>query len=164
MGDWLGTVVPSVAAADRPSLVLDGDLPKAEWFEGERSPRLSECDGEKHTVVPGRPIGLHPPTSPPWPTRGSTSTSTATSPTVNEGSGSRVPDGWRRTTFISSRRNLGLETGQLGLEERGYRRPLVPDPFEVTRRVHHAEQGGSVPATLPSHLQGASHRPGRPPP
>ena len=25
-----------------------------------RSPRLSEQDGEIHTVVPGRPIGLHP--------------------------------------------------------------------------------------------------------
>ncbi|PLS74823.1 MAG: glycosyltransferase family 2 protein [Actinobacteria bacterium] len=61
MGDWLATVVPSLAGADRLSLVLDGDLPKAEWLQGERSTRLSENDGEMHTVVPGRPIGLHPP-------------------------------------------------------------------------------------------------------
>lgn len=40
--------------------VLDGDLPKKDWFTGERSPLLSEQDGELHTVVPGRPIGLHP--------------------------------------------------------------------------------------------------------
>src|SRR5207248_4930199 len=31
-----------------------------EWFEGISSARLSELDGEFHTVVPGRPIGLHP--------------------------------------------------------------------------------------------------------
>ncbi len=40
-------------------LVMDADLPKREWFTDERSPRLSERDGEIHTVVPGRPIGLH---------------------------------------------------------------------------------------------------------
>ncbi len=59
MRDWYETIVPGVTR-DRPSLVLDGDLPKREWFEGEPSPRLSERDGEIHTVVPGRPIGLHP--------------------------------------------------------------------------------------------------------
>ncbi|MFP5347161.1 MAG: glycosyltransferase family 2 protein [Actinomycetes bacterium] len=42
--------------------VLDGDLPKREWFTDDRSPLLSEQDGEIHTVVPGRPIGLHPET------------------------------------------------------------------------------------------------------
>lgn len=41
--------------------VLDGDLPKKDWFQQERSPLLSDkSDGEFHTVVPGRPIGLHP--------------------------------------------------------------------------------------------------------
>jgi len=44
-----------------PQLVLDGDLPKRDWFDGARTPRLSLADGELHTVVPGRPIGLHPP-------------------------------------------------------------------------------------------------------
>src|SRR5690606_28295557 len=42
------------------TLVLDGDLPKKEWFKTETSPKLSKKDGEIHTVVPGRPIGLHP--------------------------------------------------------------------------------------------------------
>jgi hypothetical protein len=41
-------------------LVLDGDLPKRDWFAVPRSPRLAERVGEIHTVVPGRPIGLHP--------------------------------------------------------------------------------------------------------
>ncbi len=60
MQDWFATVVPGLTEV-APSLVLDGDLPKRDWFDGERSPRLSEDDGELHTVVPGRPIGLHPP-------------------------------------------------------------------------------------------------------
>ncbi|MDQ4070346.1 MAG: glycosyltransferase [Actinomycetota bacterium] len=60
MEDWFTTVVPGLE--DRsPSLVLDGDLPKRDWLTSERSPRLSGLDGEIHTVVPGRPIGLHPP-------------------------------------------------------------------------------------------------------
>ncbi len=60
MADWFATFLPD-ANDPRRSLVLDGDLPKAEWFEGIRpSPRLSAADGEIHTVVPGRPIGLHP--------------------------------------------------------------------------------------------------------
>jgi hypothetical protein len=60
MADWFATFVPG---ADDParSLILDGDLPKADWFAGvPHSRRLSEDDGELHTVVPGRPIGLHP--------------------------------------------------------------------------------------------------------
>ena len=60
MAAWFGTVVPGAADAER-SLVLDGDLPKADWFAGESfTERLSSRDGEVHTVVPGRPIGLHP--------------------------------------------------------------------------------------------------------
>jgi glycosyltransferase involved in cell wall biosynthesis len=58
MRDWMESAVPGLAG--RPSLVLDGDLPKRDWFGEDRSPRLSERDGELHTVVPGRPIGLHP--------------------------------------------------------------------------------------------------------
>ena len=57
---WFGAVAGD-RVDERSSLVLDGDLPKREWFAGERSPRLSARDGEIHTVVPGRPIGLHPP-------------------------------------------------------------------------------------------------------
>jgi glycosyltransferase involved in cell wall biosynthesis len=42
-------------------LVMDGDLPKKDWFQHEQSKLISDRgDGEFHTVVPGRPIGLHP--------------------------------------------------------------------------------------------------------
>lgn len=61
MREWFGTVVPGIESLG-PSLVLDGDLPKCDWFSSPRSRRLSETDGEPHTVVPGRPIGLHPET------------------------------------------------------------------------------------------------------
>lgn len=59
MRDWTVSVFPDLAG--RPAAVLDGDLPKRDWLQGERQPRLSDTDGEVHTVVPGRPIGLHPP-------------------------------------------------------------------------------------------------------
>jgi hypothetical protein len=40
---------------------LDGDLPKKDWFNQPQSKLLSDSTpGEFHTVVPGRPIGLHP--------------------------------------------------------------------------------------------------------
>lgn len=58
MRDWFHQFLP----ADSLSLVLDGDLPKKDWFTERRSPLLSDVDGEIHTVVPGRPIGLHPET------------------------------------------------------------------------------------------------------
>ena len=38
--------------------VLDGDLPLAAWFAGQRSPRLSAQDGAVHTAVLGRPLGV----------------------------------------------------------------------------------------------------------
>ncbi|HEY8597391.1 MAG TPA: glycosyltransferase family 2 protein [Thermomicrobiales bacterium] len=57
--DWFATAIPGAVDAV-PSLVLDGDLPKREWFTDRRSARLSASDGQLHTVVPGRPIGLHP--------------------------------------------------------------------------------------------------------
>ncbi|MHA4809955.1 glycosyltransferase family 2 protein [Flavitalea flava] len=43
-----------------PSHILDGDLPKKDWFLHERSIRLSEKTGEIHTVLPGRPFGFKP--------------------------------------------------------------------------------------------------------
>lgn len=58
MRDWFRCALPG--DSHRPELVLDGDLPKRDWFVGRRSRRISEDDGEVHTVVPGRPIGLHP--------------------------------------------------------------------------------------------------------
>jgi hypothetical protein len=60
MRDWFATFAPDAADPER-SLVLDGDLPKADWFDGvPLARRRSLDDGEIHTVVPGRPIGLHP--------------------------------------------------------------------------------------------------------
>ena len=60
MRDWFDTVVPGLSQSG-PSHVLDGDLPRSAWFDQPRVPLLSAGDGELHTVVPGRPIGLHPP-------------------------------------------------------------------------------------------------------
>jgi glycosyltransferase involved in cell wall biosynthesis len=57
---WTETVIPTIKGDGRPTMIFDGDLPKRDWFTGERTPRLSAQDGELHTVVPGRPIGLHP--------------------------------------------------------------------------------------------------------
>jgi Glycosyl transferase family 2 len=60
MRAWAGLAFPD--GSGLPHHVLDGDLPKADWFTDDRSPLLSDADGEIHTVVPGRPIGLHPET------------------------------------------------------------------------------------------------------
>lgn len=59
MGDWFDTVVPALSQT-RPAFVLDGDLPKKDWFAQPASALLSADSGQIHTVVPGRPIGLHP--------------------------------------------------------------------------------------------------------
>jgi Glycosyl transferase family 2 len=61
MRAWYETILPGRLDPAR-QLVLDGDLPKREWFDGEPDRRLSAEDGEIHTMVPGRPIGLHPET------------------------------------------------------------------------------------------------------
>lgn len=42
------------------TMIMDGDLPKADWLTGEWVPKLSQRDGEIHTVCPGRPLGLDP--------------------------------------------------------------------------------------------------------
>ena len=56
---WFAAVVPGTR--DGRAMVLDGDLPKAESIAAaERSPLLSEQDGQLHTVVPGRPMGPAP--------------------------------------------------------------------------------------------------------
>ena len=59
MRDWFDTVVPGLSRT-RPSHVLDGDLPKQDWFDRPASAPLERAGGDIHTVVPGRPIGLHP--------------------------------------------------------------------------------------------------------
>jgi hypothetical protein len=61
MRDWFDTVLPGLSRS-RPSHVLDGDLPSKHWFDQPASALLSASTGEIHTVVPGRPIGLHPQT------------------------------------------------------------------------------------------------------
>jgi hypothetical protein len=61
MLEWFDTVLPGLSAS-KPTGSLDGDLPKRDWFDHPQPPRLSASDGEVHTVVPGRPIGLHPET------------------------------------------------------------------------------------------------------
>jgi hypothetical protein len=55
--DWFEEALPGRRDRAR-TFVLDGDLPKADWLAGPPSPRLSEQDGELHTVCVGRPIGL----------------------------------------------------------------------------------------------------------
>ncbi|MCF3110626.1 glycosyltransferase family 2 protein [Niabella sp. CC-SYL272] len=45
---------------NRPSYILDGDLPPKKWFTDIRSPLLSSSDGETHTVMAGRPYGITP--------------------------------------------------------------------------------------------------------
>lgn len=59
--DWFELASPGLATS-KPAMVLDGDLPKRDWFDAPRSSLLAARDGGVHTVVPGRPIGLHPPT------------------------------------------------------------------------------------------------------
>ena len=56
--EWFDLFAPKVK--DAPVLIMDGDLPKAECFAGTFSPKLSAKDGEVHTVVAGRIIGLQP--------------------------------------------------------------------------------------------------------
>jgi len=58
--DWFETAIPGSVTGSR-TLVIDGDLPKRDVLVGERTPLLSEADGEFHTVVAGRSIGLTPP-------------------------------------------------------------------------------------------------------
>lgn len=57
--DWFGAIAPGAVSPER-SLLLDGDLPKREWFDAAPARRLSETDGEVHTVVAGRPVGIAP--------------------------------------------------------------------------------------------------------
>ena len=54
---WFELALPQRRDPDRTG-VLDGDLPLAEWFGDRRSPRLSETDGQIHTAVLGRPLGV----------------------------------------------------------------------------------------------------------
>jgi hypothetical protein len=58
--DWFEAASPGMTAG-APVLLLDGDLPKREWLDAPcAAQRISERDGDFHTVIVGRPIGLHP--------------------------------------------------------------------------------------------------------
>jgi glycosyltransferase involved in cell wall biosynthesis len=61
MLEWFDTVLPGLSGS-KPTMWLDGDLPKRDWFTDPLPDRVPFEDGEVHTVVPGRPIGLHPET------------------------------------------------------------------------------------------------------
>ncbi|RBY82904.1 glycosyl transferase family 2 [Geodermatophilus sp. TF02-6] len=55
--DWFALALRGRVDPDRLG-VLDGDLPKRDWLDGPLSPKLSDADGQPHTVVAGRPAGL----------------------------------------------------------------------------------------------------------
>ena len=57
--DWFNTVSPGIVHEDS-SLLLDGDLPKREWFTGKPSQLLSAIDGDVHMVMAGGIVGLQP--------------------------------------------------------------------------------------------------------
>jgi len=61
MLEWFDTILPGLSES-KPTTWLDGDLPKRDWFMDPLPERQPFPDGEIHTVVPGRPIGLHPET------------------------------------------------------------------------------------------------------
>lgn len=56
---WFELFIPS-HLNNAPTLILDGDLPKIDVFHGTFSEKLSSKDGEIHTVIMGRIIGLIP--------------------------------------------------------------------------------------------------------
>ncbi|WP_165026697.1 glycosyltransferase family 2 protein [Dysgonomonas sp. ZJ279] len=51
---WYEQFIPQTGL----SYILDGDLPQQDSFTNDFSPRISTFDGEIHTVVPGRIIGI----------------------------------------------------------------------------------------------------------
>ena len=55
--DWFNQFIGD---KNRPSLIMDGDLPPRKWFSDTQSPLLSVQDGAIHTVMAGRPYGITP--------------------------------------------------------------------------------------------------------
>jgi hypothetical protein len=55
---WFHAALPALEPTR--TRAMDGDLPRLEWLAGERRRRLSEDDGEVHTVLAGRPYGWTP--------------------------------------------------------------------------------------------------------
>jgi len=56
--DWFAHALPATRRGR--TLILDGDAPSAGALGDERSPLLSDADGQVHTVIPGRPMGPEP--------------------------------------------------------------------------------------------------------
>lgn len=54
--EWFGLFIEGRGL----SYILDGDLPKKDYFNDEFSKRLSEDSDEIHTVIPGRIVGITP--------------------------------------------------------------------------------------------------------
>jgi hypothetical protein len=59
MADWFALATDDTLDPET-TFILDGDLPKGDWFDERWAPKLSAADGEIHTVCPGRPLGLDP--------------------------------------------------------------------------------------------------------
>lgn len=53
---WYEQFIPNVGT----SFILDGDLPKIDYFNDNFSKRLSLSKGGVHTVIPGRLVGISP--------------------------------------------------------------------------------------------------------
>lgn len=53
--EWIKLYLPELK---QPFMILDGDLPKKEWFTGKRQNLLSEQDGEIRTALAGRLLGI----------------------------------------------------------------------------------------------------------
>lgn len=53
--DWYNLFLPPSVT---PSIILDGDLPKVDYFNNDFTSKISDEDGEIHTLVAGRMIGL----------------------------------------------------------------------------------------------------------
>lgn len=54
-GQWYSQFLP---ASDTPTMIMDGELPKQDYFKESFSPKLSDTVGGIHTVVTGRMIGI----------------------------------------------------------------------------------------------------------
>jgi glycosyltransferase involved in cell wall biosynthesis len=52
---WYNLFLPP---SDTPTMIMDGELPKGDYFKDSFSPKLSETIGGIHTVVTGRMIGI----------------------------------------------------------------------------------------------------------
>jgi glycosyltransferase involved in cell wall biosynthesis len=56
---WFELAAPGLLRPER-TLLLDGDPPKIDYMTDDWPARLSDADGEIHTVCAGRPLGLDP--------------------------------------------------------------------------------------------------------